>query len=191
VLDKLAPSHSIWDSLASPMATILAAIIALVAAGIAFRSVRNQISADDKRVLNGQRIEAASEALAALQLFLDSAHGARGARAAGSVKILDFRQEERTYVDAGNRLLVARNRLLILGGFARSAAWIKSAMSDIVNYAKNNSAHPEPLPGRDMDDIAEVVQADLGIEEKVRANESDRPRPLKWGRGRTVGRARR
>jgi hypothetical protein len=132
VVDKLAPHHSVGDWLYSQGATLFSVLVALGAAVVAWKAVQRQITAEDKRRENSDRLNVLSEAIA---VVTDSYYWRnRIAKAATAVKKTEIWRQEPGHTA---NVSTAVAKLDLLGMTAESQA-ISAFWKDKVNVQETS-----------------------------------------------------
>jgi hypothetical protein len=104
VVDKLAPHHSWDDWWYTQGATVGSAVIALIAAGVAFLAIRYQVAAEDKRRHYAERLEVVANALQLLREIKDWSEASQPFRRSDALG----RQKYEEYFDQQVYLLKAK-----------------------------------------------------------------------------------
>lgn len=135
-----------------PIATVIAASIALVAAIIAWSGARAQIAAEDRRLSRSERLDALTEAYA-------SAHHLVLAWSAVAQAEESTAEARQTYANAFVRALLARGRLAILKGFGPLAQTFEDLLAEATAAA--NRGDPGNRDGAELSRLLEKLNADL------------------------------
>jgi hypothetical protein len=135
VLDKLAPHHSWFETLVGPIATIVAALIALGAAFFAWRSIRSQIAVDDKRAKRVERLTLISEMLTASGEFQTAAIDLHGFGGTDSKRVA-ANAAKRAFGDTGFKAMLARSKLQAAAGFDGVLNVVQMYLESVFGLAK-------------------------------------------------------
>lgn len=148
LIGNLPAQNDTWFT--QPVATVLAACIAVVAAVIAWSGARAQIKAEDNRVRRTEKIDALTEAYAAAhnlarQWGLVMGPGEPTAAA------------HEAYAEAFVRALLARGKLAILKGFGE----VENTMAAFVEEVTAAANRPGSANGQEVSRLLEKLTTDI------------------------------
>jgi hypothetical protein len=132
VIDKLTAHDPMWW--VSPTITLLAAVIALGAAVLAWRGLRGQIRAENRRARRSERLDIVSSVIRSVHETFDAAAGIRPLGGPKPVTRRNLRAAT-PYIENTLSLLVVRNRLDLMGNFERSVGALDVYLSEVKEFA--------------------------------------------------------